>query len=118
MVGSRSVVRVALVLVVLAATLGLESPGNVLGQPAAQGSDLPLASLLDQAGTVPLPGHVSGLIARATAMPATAGDAAQPLTLVVVLRRGDEAGFQGFLRQAHDPRAPGFRRFARQPADL
>ncbi len=44
----------------------------------------------------------------------TAAHSAEPLTLTIVLKRDDEAGFQQFLHDLYDPASPAFRHFLSQ----
>jgi len=43
---------------------------------------------------VRLPGHVLPALAKATLLPPKPGDAKQPITLTIVLRLDDQAGFE------------------------
>lgn len=61
---------------------------------------------------VRLPGHVLPALAKAKAVASqakTAGD--EPLTLTLVLKREDQAGFERYLRDVYDPSLPHYRRF-------
>jgi hypothetical protein len=58
---------------------------------------------------VELAGHLlPGLDASA---PKSAAAESAPLTLTVVLRRSDEAGFERYLADVYDPASPEFRHF-------
>ncbi len=75
-----------------------------------------------------LSGHVLGLLSRATPLQATpsaaaapslqaapnAATASTPITLTIVLKRSDQAGFDAFVRDVHDAHSPRFRHFASQ----
>ncbi len=70
------------------------------------------------AAAVRLPGHVVPNLERATpAAPSSASargalsGAHEPLTLTIVLRRDDEAGFAKFLADVYDSRSSEYRRF-------
>jgi hypothetical protein len=52
-------------------------------------------------GPVRLPGHVPSALTGATPVPAAPGADAEPLTLTVVLKRTDQAGFDGYLREVY-----------------
>lgn len=60
---------------------------------------------------VELPGHVLPALARATAVPAALDADAAPITLTLVLRRDDQAGFERYLRDVYDAASPRHRRF-------
>ena len=71
---------------------------------------------------VRLPGHVLSALAEAAPAPPAkespyGATASQPMTLTVVLRRDDEAGFQQSLHDLYDPQSATFRQFLAQ-ADL
>ncbi|MBS0555970.1 MAG: Ig-like domain-containing protein [Proteobacteria bacterium] len=63
-----------------------------------------------------LPGHVLPALAKAVrAAPAsTAATQGQLLSLTLVLKRDDEAGFQQYLHDVYDPASPIFRQFLTQ----
>ncbi|HEY5366897.1 MAG TPA: protease pro-enzyme activation domain-containing protein, partial [Casimicrobiaceae bacterium] len=68
------------------------------------------------ASRVSLPGHVLPLLAQATpglAVATRAKDArmSEPLTLTVVLRRSNPAGFAAYLEDVYDHGSPNFRHF-------
>ena len=50
-----------------------------------------------------LHGHVLGRLHEATLLPRTAERARQPLTICIILNRGDDAGFEEFERELNDP---------------
>lgn len=63
---------------------------------------------------VSLPGHILPALSQATpaAAPLAAKSAATaPITLTVVLRRSDPAGFKAYLRDVYDAESPSFRKF-------
>ena len=63
---------------------------------------------------ITLPGHVLPALSRATpvAAPLAAKSAAvAPITLTIVLRRSDPAGFQAYLRDVYDAESPSFHKF-------
>jgi kumamolisin len=64
---------------------------------------------------VRLPGHVLPALAKAKPIetPSTAL-AEEPLTLTVVLKRDDQAGFDEYLRDVYDPKSPSYRKFLTQ----
>ena len=68
---------------------------------------------------VTLPDHVLSILDGAHAAPRRANAAQQPMTLTVLLKRTDGAGFGRFLRSVHDPASPLFRQFlsARELSD-
>ncbi|MGA9421984.1 MAG: protease pro-enzyme activation domain-containing protein [Rhodanobacteraceae bacterium] len=87
---------------------------------------LPALALAQPAGAadarVRLSGHVLDALGTATVEPAgslakngqVASEADQPLSLTVVLKRDDEAGFQHYLRDVYDPQSPVYRQFLSQ----
>jgi len=64
---------------------------------------------------VMLPGHVPSALSRATALQTAAlaekSSAETPLTLTIVLRRSDPAGFQAYLSDVYNPNSANFRKF-------
>lgn len=74
------------------------------------------ASLMDSAQSsnrVALRGHVLPALSAAQPVVTTkaAPLAAEPLTLTIVLRRSDPAGFDRYLRDVYDPQSPQYRKF-------
>jgi subtilase family serine protease len=63
---------------------------------------------------VRLPGHVLPALAKATLIPSNPGSANQPITLTIVLRRDDQAGFERYLHDLYDPRSKVYRHFLTQ----
>ncbi len=65
---------------------------------------------------VRLPGHVLPALARATKIAESARqsrkEASQPITLTLVLKRDDQAGFARFLHDVYDRRSPDFPSFS------
>lgn len=59
--------------------------------------------------TAPLPGHVLPKLSAATRIytPSTTA----PLTLTIVMRRDDEAGYADYLRDVYDPQSTQFHKF-------
>jgi kumamolisin len=64
--------------------------------------------------TVRLPGHVLPALAKATLLPPQPGDGKQPITLTIVLRRDDQAGFERYLHDLYDPHSKVYRHFLTQ----
>jgi subtilase family serine protease len=62
--------------------------------------------------TVRLPGHVLSALASATPAPQPART--DPITLTLVLRHDDQAGFERYLHALQDPRSPSYRHFLSQ----
>ena len=60
---------------------------------------------------VRLPGHTLPALKGATLVPSKPGDASQPLTLTIVLKRDDQPGFQRYLQGVYDSNSPAFHRF-------
>ena len=60
---------------------------------------------------VRIPGHVLPALAKATVVALKPDADAQPITLTIVLKRDDEAGFQRYLRELYDPHSKYFRHF-------
>jgi hypothetical protein len=63
-------------------------------------------------GYVRLPGHV--LDALAKAVPDSAARSNSRMSLTVVLRRDDQAGFDRYVQDLYDPSSPNFRHFLTQ----
>jgi kumamolisin len=85
----------------------LALPGTAHPEPA------PAPAREVESAAVRLGGHVLPALARASRVaPANGagGASSAPLSLTVVLRRDDEAGFQRFVGSVSDPRSPDFRR--------
>jgi hypothetical protein len=60
---------------------------------------------------LPISGHVLPVLDQARPMAQRVAAAAEPLTLTVVLRREDQAGFRRLLQELYEPTSPRFRRF-------
>jgi Pro-kumamolisin, activation domain len=61
---------------------------------------------------VRLPGHVLPALAQAKAVPSQSRVAAEePLTLTLVLKRDDQAGFDRYLHDVYDSSSPNYHRF-------
>lgn len=65
-------------------------------------------------GMVRLPGHVLPSLAHATVVRTKPGSDAQPITLTVVLRRDDQAGFELLLHDVYDPHSKQFHHYLSQ----
>ena len=63
---------------------------------------------------VRLPGHILPALAKATPVPSKPNSGVQPITLTVVLKRDDQAGFERYLRELYDPNSPQFHHFLTQ----
>lgn len=74
-------------------------------------------SALAQSPPARVPGHVLGALPHATKQGKAPNAAGQPLTLTVVLNREDQAGFDAFVNDVHNPGSANFQHFASQ-ADL
>jgi kumamolisin len=75
----------------------------------------PLARAADPDSPVPLPGHVLPALARSAAIaPQSNAVADEPLTLTLVLKRDDQAGFAKYLRDVYDPTSSTHRKFLTQ----
>ena len=66
-------------------------------------------------GRTRLPGHVLAAIKGATPVPATPRADAAPLTLTIVLKRTDQAGFDKYLHDVYDRNSPIFHHFLKPP---
>ncbi len=64
--------------------------------------------------TVRLPGHMLPALSKATIVPSSARAENQRITLTVVLKRDDQAGFERFLHDLYEPKSPSFHRFLTQ----
>ena len=65
----------------------------------------------DDPVTVRIPGHALLVLAKATVVASKPDAEAQPITLTIVLKRDDEAGFQRYLKELYDPHSKYFHRF-------
>ncbi|MEW6269348.1 MAG: protease pro-enzyme activation domain-containing protein [Thermodesulfobacteriota bacterium] len=64
---------------------------------------------------VRLSGHVLPVLEEARpAVPRSEAAADEPLTVTLVLKRDDQAGFEGYLREVYDPKSSIFRQFSSQ----
>jgi hypothetical protein len=69
---------------------------------------------------VRIAGHVLPALSRATAIPepggksALAKDAAQPITLTIVLKRDNQAAFESYLHEIYDPHSKNFHHYLTQ----
>ena len=63
---------------------------------------------------VRIPGHVLPALSRATIVPSGPKSDQLPITLTIVLKRDDQAGFERYLKELYDPHSPNFRRFLTQ----
>ena len=63
---------------------------------------------------VRIPGHVLPALSKATVVPSKPESDALPITLTIVLKRDDQAGFERYLKELYDPHSPNFRRFLTQ----
>jgi hypothetical protein len=64
--------------------------------------------------TVRLPGHVLSAIAKASVVSSSAKSESGTLSLTLVLKRDDQAGFERFLHDLYDPKSPAFHHFLTQ----
>src|SRR5262249_18929161 len=85
---------------------------TMLGSPAAAAALPQEASVLGE--MVRLPSHMLPALKEATPVPPTPGAEAEPLTLTVVLKRTDQAGFDQYLHEVYDEHSPEFRHFLSQ----
>ena len=65
-------------------------------------------------GMVRLPGHVLAALAKAKLLPPKPGEENDPLSITVVLKRTDQAGFDRYLNDVYDPKSPRFLHFLTQ----
>ena len=86
--------------------------GLMLGVILPLHSEVPVVQAASD--LVRLPGHVLPALTGATPVPATPGVDAEPLTLTLVLKREDQAGFDQYLRDVNDLSSPNYRRFLTQ----
>lgn len=64
--------------------------------------------------TVRLPGHMLSAIAKASVVPSNVKSESGSLSLTLVLKRDDQAGFERFLHDLYDPKSPAFHHFLTQ----
>ena len=81
-----------------------------LATPVSQAASLLLEAREPQE-IVRLPNHVLPTLRTAMPLEPTPGGETELLMLTVVLRRADQAGFDRYLHDVHDPRSPQFRHF-------
>ena len=63
---------------------------------------------------VRIPGHVLPALARATVVPSKPNSGSESITLTIILRRNDQAGFASYLHEIYDPHSKNFREFLTQ----
>src|SRR5277367_709885 len=63
---------------------------------------------------VRLPGHVLPALAKATVVPSKPNSGSEPITLTIVLRRDDQAGFESYLHEIYDPHSRNAHKFLTQ----
>jgi len=63
---------------------------------------------------VRIPGHMLPALARATVVPSKPNSGSEPITLTIVLRRNDQAGFESYLHEIYNPHSKNFREFLTQ----
>ena len=63
---------------------------------------------------VRIPGHVLPALAKATMVAPRAGESNQLVTLTIVLKHDDQAGFEKYLGEIYDPHSKNFHHFLRQ----
>jgi kumamolisin len=98
---SWSLLHVALLFVIVATILG-----------CARADAAPTSSqTVQNEAPVRLLGHTLPALAQATPATQTTTTANQALTLTLVLKRDDEAGFQQYLKDVYDPASTTFRHF-------
>jgi len=73
------------------------------------------SSAPDSVLMVRLPGHVLPALAKATLLPSKPDADAQPLTLTIVLKHDDQAGFTSYLKDLYDPHSKIFHHYLTQP---
>ena len=75
----------------------------------------PLATAENLDSLVPWPGHVLPALAKSAAVvPQSTAAADESLTLTLVLKRDDQAGFAKYLRDVYDPTSSHHRKFLTQ----
>ncbi len=85
---------------VLAALL-LVTPGRASSMP-------PVSAM------VRVPGHVLPALARATKVAPQRDESNEPITLTIVLKRDDQAGFEKYLHEIYDPHSKNFHHYLTQ----
>jgi len=65
-------------------------------------------------GMVRLSGHVLATLQKATLLKPSSHNDGQPLTVTVVLKRGDQKGFERYLHELYDPHSHNFHHFLAQ----
>ena len=65
-------------------------------------------------GMVRIPGHVLPALSKATIVPSKSDADTQPITVTLVLKRDDQAGFDRYLHELYDPHSKNFHKFLTQ----
>jgi hypothetical protein len=63
---------------------------------------------------VRLPGHVLPALSKATILPSEPNSGSKPITLTIVLRRDDQADFESYLHEIHNPHSKNFHKYLTQ----
>lgn len=63
---------------------------------------------------VRLPGHVLPALQKATLLPDDPSDDAQPITVIITLKRSDQQSFERYLHDVYDSQSSRFRHFPNQ----
>ncbi len=63
---------------------------------------------------VRIPGHVLPALANATKVAPNPGESIRPITLTIVLKRDDQAGFEKYLKEIYDPHSKNFHHYLTQ----
>jgi kumamolisin len=88
--------------------------GLMPGSSLANALDPTRSATGNSGDLVRIPGHVLPALAKATIVPSKPDSDARPITLTIVLKRDDQAGFERYLKELYDPHSPNFRRFLTQ----
>src|SRR5277367_6630336 len=99
------------VLLILVAALWF---GFLPGSSLANALDPTRSAAVHSGDFVRIPGHVLPALAKATIVPSKSETDTQLITLTLVLKRDDQAGFERYLKELYDPHSPNFRRFLTQ----
>jgi len=67
-----------------------------------------------ESAMVRIPGHVLPALAKATKVEPRGNESNQPMTLTIVLKRDNQAGFDKYLKEIYDPHSKNFHRYFSQ----
>ena len=93
---------VIILIILVAASSAYAKAETILSEP------VPISS---SPRMVRLPGHILPALAKAALVPSKLNSGDSPITLTIVLKRDDQAGFENFLGDLYDPQSKTLRHF-------